>query len=116
LTRVAIPIFRMRVSPVLDSCTRLLLVDIERGHEVDRKELYLDAMTLTERVTLLQKSSVDVVICGGISEVLENLLSSTHVDLISGISGEIERVLEAYVANTLDDGKFCMPGVHRDSR
>lgn len=116
MTRIAIPIFRMRVSPVFDSCTRLLLVDIERGREVDRKELYLDAMTLTERVTILRKSSVDAVICSGISDVLENLLSSAQVDLISGISGEIEQVLAAYSANTLDDRKFRMPGGRTDSR
>jgi predicted Fe-Mo cluster-binding NifX family protein len=110
MTRIAIPTFRVRVSPVLDTCTRLLFIDIEQGREIDRKEVYLDALSLTERLTILRKSRVSIVICGGVSEVLENMLLSAKIDVISDITGEIEPVLQAYLSKRLDEPKFHMPG------
>lgn len=112
MTRVAIPIFRLRISPVFDFCTRVLLVDIEKNVVVDRKELYLDALSLTERVRILRKSGVTAVICSGISSALENLILSEKVELICNISGEIETVLQAYLDKRLDDSRFHMPGYH----
>lgn len=115
VTRVAIPIFRKKVSPVFDSCTRVLLVDIENNREVDRKEIYLDSLSLTERLTLLLKSGVSVVICGGISDVMENMVVGKKIDLLDNITGEIDYVLNAYLANELDRSQFQLPGYHEDS-
>lgn len=115
MIRVAIPIFRMRVSPVFDNCTRILIVDIETGREIDRTEIYLDALSLTERVTILRKSGVHAVICGAISDTLANMLSGAKLTLISDISGEIEQVLAAYLAESLDASRFLMPGARADS-
>jgi len=108
--RIAIPIFRVRVSPVFDTCTRVLLIDFERSREVGRKEIYLDALSLTERMTIFIKSCVNIVICGGISKVLENMLLSAKIDVISDITGEVEPVLRAYLAKRLDEPEFHMPG------
>lgn len=110
MTRIAIPTFRVRVSPVLDTCTRLLLIDIEHGREIDRKEVYLDALSLTERMTILRKSHVKTVICGGVSEVLENMLLNAKIDVVSDITGEVDHVLQAYLSESLDEPRFHMPG------
>ncbi len=115
MIRVAIPIFRMRVSPVFDTCTRIIIVDIETSREIDRKEIYLDALSLTERVTILRKSGVHTVICGGISNTLAIRLSDAKIALISDISGEIEPVLAAYLAESLGDSRFLMPGARSNS-
>jgi len=114
VTRIAIPIFRLRVSPVFDSSTRILFIDIEKDREVDRKEIYLDELSLTERVRIFQKSGITTVICGGISDVMESMLSRVKIDLISNISGEIEQVLAAYLTKRLDNPRFLMPGVGRN--
>ena len=115
MTRVAIPIFRKKVSPVFDSCTRVLLVDFENNREVDRKEIYLDSLSLAERLTLLLKSGVSVVICGGISNVMENMVVGKKIDLFGNITGEIEYVLKAYLANELDRSQFQLPGFQKAS-
>jgi len=104
----------MRVSPVFDTCTRILVVDIETDREIDRKEIYLDALSLTERVTILRKSGVHTVICGGISGTLANMLTGAKIVLISDISGEIEPVLAAYLDESLDNSRFLMPGARTD--
>lgn len=115
MSRIAIPIFMMRVSPVFDSCTRLLLVDFKNDREVERREIYLDALSLTERITILRKTGVTAVICGGISDVMESMLLNAEIELIGNISGKITQVLEAYKEKRLDDSRFLMPGVPTDS-
>jgi predicted Fe-Mo cluster-binding NifX family protein len=107
--RAAIPIFMTRVSPLFDSCTRVLLIDIEQNREVDRKEIYLDALSLNERVTILRKSGVTTVICGGISEMLETMLAGADIELIGDITGEVDQVLDAYLTERLDEPRFHLP-------
>jgi len=110
MVRVAIPIFRLRVSPVFDSCTRVLLVDVEHNNEIERSETYLDELSMTERVTILQKLKVKTIICSGISDMLQNMLQSVKINLITGVVGEIEQVVAAYLSKRLNEPQFHMPG------
>jgi predicted Fe-Mo cluster-binding NifX family protein len=110
MVRVAIPIFRSRVSPVFDSCTRVMLVDVKHNQEIKRSEIYLDKLSLTERVAILQKSRVKTIICGGISDMLQNMLRGMNICLISGIAGEVDQVVSAYLSERLNDPQFYMPG------
>ena len=114
MIRLAIPIFRSRVSPVLDSCTSVLLVDVEKNREIERKEIYLDELSLTERVTIFQKSRVRTVICGGISDILQNMLRSLDIALVPGIAGEVDQVVAAYLSKGLDKPQFRMPGFQKE--
>lgn len=110
MVRVAIPIFRSRVSPVFDSCTRVLLVDIEHNQEIERSEIYLDGLSLTERTTVLQKTSVETIICSGISDMFQSMLQGIKICLITGIAGEVDRVVSAYLSKRLNEPQFFMPG------
>jgi len=110
MVRVAIPIFRSRVSPVFDSCTRIMLVDIEHNQEIKRSEIYLDELSLSERLAILQKSKVKTIICSGISDMLQNMLQSVKINLITGIAGEVDQVVAAYLSERLNEPQFNMPG------
>ena len=50
-------------------------------------------------------------ICGGISHTLHAMLESVGVSVITGIAGEVEEVLSAFMSHGLDDPKFSMPGL-----
>ncbi|MBC2713296.1 MAG: hypothetical protein HGJ94_20555 [Desulfosarcina sp.] len=110
MVRIAIPIYNNRVSPVLDSCTRLLIIDVERNTEVGRRELFLENFPLHERFDQMKKAAIDVVICCAISDVLDGMLQATDIQLLCGIVGDVDQVLEAFFCNKLDDSYFRMPG------
>ncbi|MGD8985611.1 MAG: NifB/NifX family molybdenum-iron cluster-binding protein [Desulfobacteraceae bacterium] len=110
MTRIAIPIFKSRVSPVLDTCTRILVVDIEEKREIERREIYQEEFSLSERVNTLKKAHVATVICGGISDVLHNMFNSENISVITGIAGEAEEVVAAFMAHRLNEPRFYMPG------
>ena len=108
--RIAIPIFNSRVSPVFDTCTRLLLIDLEDNRQLSRKEFNLDNFSLRERLQILEKNDVAVIICGGISDVFHAILSNSNILLISGICGNVDEVIKAHIDDRLDDPCFFMPG------
>ena len=114
MIRIAIPIFHNRVSPVLDTCTRLLIIDFEGKVSVERREISFDIYSQSERFEIVKKLKPDAVICCGISNVFDSMLQSAGIRLISGIAGDVEQVAEAFLSNRLDDPCFRMPGYKED--
>ena len=110
MIRIAIPIFQSRVSPVFDTCTQIMLVDFDKDIEIERKEVYLDELSISERVALLQKLHVITVIRSGISDLLHNMLKNAKITLIDGVAGEVDQVVSAFMSNRLDEPRFHMPG------
>ena len=110
MDRIAIPIFKSRVSPVFDTCTRLLLIDFENNRLITRKEFDLDNFSLRERLRILANNDVTVIICGGISNVFHAILSNSNIRLISGICGNVDEVIKAHIDGRLDNPCFFMPG------
>jgi hypothetical protein len=39
-------------------------------------------------------------------------LAGKNIALVSGIAGELEKIINAYICNRLDDACFMMPGKH----
>ncbi len=110
MERIAIPLFQNRVSPVLDSCLRLMLVDVVNGEEVKRTAISMANMALTERVDAFGRMGVDKIICAGVSDLMCKYVSSQKIAMISGVAGEFEEIINAYLCNRLDDECFLMPG------
>jgi predicted Fe-Mo cluster-binding NifX family protein len=110
MERVGIPVFESRVSPVLDSCNRLLVVDIDEGHEVNRVEISLEKINITERIEIFTRWGIRKIICAGVSDIMCRYLAAKRIMLISGIAGKLEDILNAYLCNKLDDVCFSMPG------
>ncbi|MBL0714371.1 MAG: hypothetical protein JJV98_11785 [Desulfosarcina sp.] len=110
MERIAIPIFQARISPVLDSCNRLMVVDIDNGKEIQRVEVSLAKMSRMERTETISRWRVDKIICAGVSELMCNYIAGREIRLISGIAGEPEKIIDAYIHNRLDQECFLMPG------
>ncbi len=108
--RIAIPVFNSRISPVLDACSQICIFDCEQKREVNRQNVWVEDLSLPERLTILVNLDVRVVICCAVSDVLHKLLKSKNIQVIAGRVGEIEDVLEAFLCNQLDNQCFLMPG------
>ena len=110
MIRIAIPIFHKRVSPVLDNCTRLMIIDFDQGSEINRQEIPLENFSIDERFNLIKKMNVNVIICCAISEAVDHMIKGTDIQLICGIVGDVNQVLSAYLSNRLNESSFHMPG------
>ena len=111
--KIAIPVWEDKVSPVFDTATRLLVLQVEDSRETDRFETYLEQKDLSRRCTLVQSLGIDVLICGAISRHFYGMLTAGGVRVIAWISGPAREVLEAYLAGDLLNARFLMPGCDR---
>ena len=114
INRVAIPVFQSRVSPVFDSCRRVLLVDLAQNREIRRTEITCQDLSVYDRVKLLNESGVTLVICAGISQSFHDQLVAAEISTIPGIVGQVDEVLAAFRCDRLDNSCFCMPGYKPD--
>ena len=110
MMRVAIPTWEGRVSPVFDVARRLVLVDVESGQEVARKEEPIDESGLAARTRHLVGLGVDVLVCGAISGPLAGTLTANGTQVIPWICGDVENVFQAFLRGRLSDPSFSMPG------
>ncbi len=78
--RVAISISDGRISPLFDAARRLLLVDVENGHELRRSEHMVQRAERGPQSRRVAELGVDVLICGAISRPLEAMLVSADVE------------------------------------
>lgn len=108
--RVAIPQWQGRVSPVFDVAARLLLVDLDHGTEIARRDIALTDDTPVERARRMAALGVRTLVCGAVSRPLELALLHSGIEVISQICGEVEQVLDAYKTGRMGQQIFCMPG------
>ena len=112
--RIAIPIWEDKVSPVLDTALRLLVVEVEYHREVSRFIYNIDEQDLIRRCLRIRNLNVDTLICGAVSRPFLHMLLASGVDVIQEISGRAEEVLKAYFHGNLFYSRFLMPGCKRN--
>jgi predicted Fe-Mo cluster-binding NifX family protein len=108
--KIAIPVWEDKVSPVLDTASRLMVVDLKEKGPMSRLEIYLDERDLARRCLRIQDLCVDTLICGAVTRHFSEMLKASGIKLIQGISGQPEAVLNAYLDGTLAHSKYSMPG------
>ncbi len=111
--KVAVPICRGRVSPVLDVARRVLLVDVEHGAVTSQTEQVLHH---PDPAASMARLDVAVLVCGAISRSLRFRLDAAGVEVIAQVCGPVEIVLKAYLNGTLGEQRFAMPGCRRHAK
>ena len=86
------------------------MVDIEGGCEIRRQEVVLEKMSIHERLEVITRWGIKKIICAGVSENMCKFLAGKKNALVNGIAGELEKIIDAYVCNRLDDPCYFMPG------
>ncbi|MEN6625823.1 MAG: NifB/NifX family molybdenum-iron cluster-binding protein [Candidatus Sumerlaeia bacterium] len=111
--RVAVSIWQDRISPVFDSSRRLLVADVVDSNVSARREVAIGGEA-PERVRRLGDSSIELLICGAISEPLAGQVIAAGIRLIPFIAGDVDDVLRAFVESRLPSPEFLMPGCCAD--
>jgi predicted Fe-Mo cluster-binding NifX family protein len=107
---IAIPISQNRISPVLDTAARLLVVTRRRGKEVDRKEVVLGPLPTEALARSVAELQADVLLCAALSEALWRALERRGVRVKPHLCGEVMSVLRAFDCGQLQRDEFRMPG------
>ena len=115
-TKVAIPIWNGRVSPVMDTACRLLVVDLADGREVSRETLDIPQVIIPYRVSFLADRGIEVLICGAISHQFERMLVASGIKPYPWFRGDVDEIIAAYSGGVLQNDSFLLPGCGRRGR
>jgi predicted Fe-Mo cluster-binding NifX family protein len=107
---LAIPVFRSRVAPVLNWCSKMHIFQGEATDASCRDEIILLNMGAFERLKIIHQEGVQTLICGALSPDLLSYGERIGLNIIYGVSGEVADVLQAYHTQTLDNPRFRLPG------
>ena len=113
MTKIALPHWQGRVSPVFDVARQVILAEVSAGAFLRRGNLVLGAEDPQCRSVLLASAGVEVLICGAISWPFEIALSAAGITVVSQICGQVDNVLRAYATGRLDQSHYFMPGCRR---
>jgi predicted Fe-Mo cluster-binding NifX family protein len=108
--RIALSIWKDRISPVFDTSRRILLVDFENALESERTQESIDHVPVACRAARLKELGIEVLLCGAISRQLSFLIDSSGIKLVPFLTGEVDEVLEAFQKDELPHPRFMMPG------
>lgn len=107
---LAVPTWQGRISPLLDTATRLLVLTCRDGKEAGRCEVLLEPLQADAFAAKLAGLQVDLLLCAALSEDLHRALLQKAIRVRPHLCGEIEAVLHAYCHGRLGEEEFRMPG------
>ena len=109
--RIAIPLFEKRISPRFDYAPSVLLVSVANGGRIiERQEIPFQSHNYIERINQLKFSGVEVVICGGISNEMLNMLKGNNIEAIPWVTGDAQEALQLFLQGRLGPGAMLCPG------
>ncbi len=117
--RIAISVWEGRISPLFDTASRLMVLEMEDRKEISRFEIFFDEDALVRRCARIRTLNIDVLICGAVSRNFLSLLNASGIRIIPWICGSVESVLETFAR--APDGvslksTFLMPGYRQESK
>ncbi|MGV8075130.1 MAG: NifB/NifX family molybdenum-iron cluster-binding protein [Syntrophobacteraceae bacterium] len=108
---LAVPVFRSRVAPVFNWCSKILLFPENSPDNSSCEEVALsDTADPFERLRVLHRKGVTTLICGALSPDLLNYAEDLKIEIICGVAGGVSDVLDAYKEHKLDQPHFLLPG------
>jgi predicted Fe-Mo cluster-binding NifX family protein len=106
---IAIPIYGTRVLPRFGFARDMMLVTVEDGRIVAHKQIELLPQFDAPLAPMLAAEQVSVVICGGIHPRFQEMLREQGINVVWGVVGEWQEVVQAYLHGTLQsDPTLCL--------
>jgi predicted Fe-Mo cluster-binding NifX family protein len=102
--RVAIPRFGEEVAPCFEYSATIAIFTLRGGKVIEQKDFALQSQEALDRVRLLRDQGVDTLICGGMQECFEDLVRANGIQVISWVSGNVDELLERFLAGRLVAG------------
>jgi predicted Fe-Mo cluster-binding NifX family protein len=106
---IAIPIHGSRVMPRFGCTREMMVVTVEDGRIVSRKRVMMTPEMFVSLPAVLASEHISVMICGGIHPRFQQTLQGQNIQLVWGVVGDWQEVLQAYLNGTLQTNPaFCL--------
>lgn len=109
--RIAISTDGNNVSAHFGRCPAFTLVDIEEGRAVNRNEIRNPGHHPGLIPEFLNEKGVKCIVCGGMGNRAVGFFDQLGIEVVAGISGNIDEVIRKLEEGSLEGGEsLCSPG------
>ncbi len=112
--KIAITVWGNRISPVFDSATTLMIVEIKNSKIVSQTFEAFNPKFLIQIRSIFTTHQIKVLICGAITDVQSKSIEHSGIKLIPFITGNIDDVLACCLKKAHRISDFLMPGAVSD--
>jgi predicted Fe-Mo cluster-binding NifX family protein len=102
--KIAICSFRDRVCPRFDLTHEMLVFNGKYPQKEPIEKVDVSHASPQRILNMLVKSKIRVVISGGIQERFHEMFRRNNIEVIWGVAGEVDDVIEAYTKGALHPG------------
>lgn len=99
--RLAVPLFGDEVAPRFCFADQVLIADIAAGAVASSQRLSMGDASWPQRLSELAAAGVSVLLCGGFNRRFLPLASSHGIEVIWGLFGGADRVVQAFCTGEL---------------
>jgi len=111
--KLALAVFEERISVIFDNSSQLLLVSIKDDLVTSTRKINYGALCTVEMIEILKDEWVKILICGAISDFMQQTIERNGIKVIPWISGSVQKVLDAWLSGTMEE--LVMPGCCRSN-
>jgi predicted Fe-Mo cluster-binding NifX family protein len=108
--KVALTIWYGRISPVFDVCREVLVCEIDKQDIISSTKVDLENAGPIQKIERILGLGVEKLICGAISKAIHQEAIPRGLEVIAFVAGEIDTVMQAFVAGELPTPALSMPG------
>jgi predicted Fe-Mo cluster-binding NifX family protein len=110
MMKAAFAAWDKRIAPVFDVARQIHLVEAEAGQIVsETQELLADDLPV-QKALRLAELGIGTLVCGAISRALHEMVAANGIRIIPFVTGDLREVIQAWLAGSLDQSVFVMPG------
>ena len=110
--KIAVPVWDMRISPVLDTADRILVYEAQGNTVTPCGEVFLGQSGIVERARIISEAA-DILVCAALSQQLESCLAGCGVDVHGWLMGDPRCLVEIVACGGDPGGEWFMPGCGR---
>jgi predicted Fe-Mo cluster-binding NifX family protein len=108
--KLALAIWRGRISPIFDISQKILTLSIENGTVRGEREETFPNNNPVSKIARPAEIGVNTLICGAISQQLAGIAEAYGVRVIPFVAGDAHEVAQAFVSGAIPNTRFAMPG------
>lgn len=108
--KIAVSEYENNVATTFDFANEVIVFTCENDKVLKREHVLLNDQFIPLRGMKLKKLGIDLLICGAISNPSAFMLHHHGIEVISGITGDVETVLQEFFRGNINLPQYCLPG------
>ena len=103
---LGVPLHGDDVAPRFCSADEFMIAELDRDEVRRVRRLSIPEVTWSQRLERLSAAGVSVLLCGGFNRRFVHLAEGLGIRVISGLAGEAEQLIDAFLRDEIDRHRF----------